>query len=86
MNALNPFAWEKEDGKIVCVIGSEAILMAELYRTVKALQAIKNAPDTAALKTAFSVPAKAAKATGDTELLAWLIEAKDKRKKELEAA
>ena len=71
---------------IVCVYGSEACLMSDLYRTVKALRAIKHATTLAALKTAFSGPAKAARDTGDTELLGWLTEAKDKRKAQLEAA
>jgi len=71
---------------IVCVYGSEKALMGELYRTVKALQAIKHATTIAALKTAFSGPAKAARDAGDTELLGWLTEAKDKRKAQLEAA
>jgi hypothetical protein len=69
---------------IVCVYGTEQALMAELYRNVRALQAIKRAPTLAALKTAFQASAKAARDAGDTELLSWLTNAKDKRKKELE--
>ena len=71
---------------IVCVYGSEACLMSELYRTVKALQAIKYAETLQGIKDTLRGPAKAAKASGDTELLGWLVEAATKRKKELEAA
>ena len=77
---------EGEPLKIVCVYGSEKALMGEIYRTVKALQTIKHATTIAALKTAFSGSAKAARDAGDTELLGWLTEAKDKRKAQLEAA
>ena len=67
--------------KIVCVYGTEKALMGELYRNVKALLAIKHAPNVQAIKDVL----KAAKASGDTELLAMLIERATKRKKELEA-
>jgi len=72
---------QREATEIVCVYGTEKALMGELYRTVKALQAIKHAPDLQAIKDVL----RAAKASGDTELLAMLIERATKRKKELEA-
>jgi len=72
---------EGEPLKIVCVYGTEKALMGELYRSVKALLAIKHAPDLQAIKDVL----RAAKACGDTELLAMLIERATKRKKELEA-
>lgn len=71
---------EGEPLKIVCVYGTDKALMGELYRSVKALLAIKHAPDLQAIKDVL----KAAKASGDTELLAMLIERATKRKKELE--
>ena len=72
---------QREATEIVCVYGSEKALMGELYRTVKALQTIKHAPDLQAIKDVL----RAAKASGDTELLGWLVEAATKRKKELGA-
>ena len=72
---------EGEPLKIVCVYGTEKALMGELYRNVKALLAIKHAKDLQAIKDVL----RAAKASGDTELLATLIERATKRKKELEA-
>lgn len=71
---------------IRCCYGSEKALMAELWRDAKALQNIRRAATLEALKTAFQPAAKAAKAAGDIELLGWLMDAKDRRKKELEAA
>ena len=72
---------EGEPLKIVCVYGTEQALMGELYRSAKALLAIKHAPDLQAIKDVL----RAAKASGDTELLAMLIERATKRRKELEA-
>lgn len=75
----------RESDPIRCCYGSEKALMAELWRDAKALQAIRRAPTLETLKTAFQGPAKAARASGDTELLGWLTAAKNTRKAELEA-
>jgi hypothetical protein len=71
---------------IVCVYGSEACLMSDLYRTVKALQAIKRATTIDGIREALRGPAAKAKADGDTELLGLLVGAATKRKAQLEAA
>ena len=77
MNDIKP-------GEIVCVYGSEKALMGELHRNVMALRAIKRASTVRAIRDALRAPAKVAKESGDTELLAMFVEAATKRKKELE--
>lgn len=72
------------DPEIVCVYGSEACLMAALWREVKATRPIRAARSLEELRAAFTDPAKLARSAGDTELLGWLTDAKDRRKKELE--
>lgn len=61
------------------------VTFGEIVQSVVHLHRIRKAPTLKALNEAFQAPAKAAKAAGDKEQLAKLIEVKDARKKELEA-
>ncbi len=74
----------KERREIVCTYGSEAALMAELYREVGAIRKLKHAPTILDLRAEFKRLAQAARDAGDVELLARLVEAKDARKAALE--
>lgn len=58
--------------------------MSSIVAQVQAKRAIKRALTLADLNKAFQPPAKAAKDAGDTEGLAYLTEAAQKRRKELE--
>lgn len=61
------------------------VTMVSIAMDAAQIRAIKQTTTLEALNKAFQVPAKAAKAAGDTELLRWLTEAKDARKGELTA-
>ena len=80
IDGFDPFAYVK-DAK---AHPENYISLAQIVEDAKMLRRIRHASDMKTLKDAFHGPAKAAKAAGDTMLLTWLTEAKDKRKKELE--
>jgi hypothetical protein len=78
---FNPFAYHAD----INAHPERYIRVSQIVRDVQDIRKIKHAATLQALNDAFQPPAKAAKKAGDTELLGWLTEAKDKRKLELSA-
>jgi hypothetical protein len=76
---FNPFAYYAD----INANPEKYIRVSQIVRDVQDIRKIKHAATLQALNDAFQPPAKAAKKAGDTELLGWLTEAKDKRKLEL---
>ena len=77
---FDPFAYHKD----VVAHPENYCLVSDIVRAARELQAIKRATTLAKLREAFHGPARAAKQASDDELLEILVEAKNKRKAELE--
>lgn len=81
MSDFDPFAYARE----VKANPENYVPMAQIVADAQALQKIRKARTIQDLKEAFHGPAKAAKTAGDDWLVKKLTEAKDERKKQLEA-